>query len=69
MSSSKQSAPIEPVHEHAIRALAVETRLPLERVGRVYVVELERLMVGARIKEYLPVLTSRRVRQILSEQR
>ena len=58
----------EPVHAHAIEALADETRAPLERVGGLYVVELERLMPGARIKDYLPVLISRRVRQILREQ-
>lgn len=55
------------VHAHAIEALAIETQLPVERVGDVYAAELERLMVDARIKEYLPVLTSRRVRQILRE--
>jgi hypothetical protein len=58
----------EPVHAHAIQALAVETRLPLERVGNLYAVELKRLLPGARIKDYLPVLISRRVRQILREQ-
>jgi hypothetical protein len=58
----------EPVHVHAIHALAVETRLPVERVGNLYAVELERLTAGARVKDYLPVLISRRVRQILREQ-
>jgi len=59
----------DPVHAHAIEALAVETRAPLERVGNLYAVELERLTVGARIRDYLPVLISRRVRDILREQR
>lgn len=65
MSHPKQTALSEPVHLHAIHALADETRLPVERVGSVYAVELERLLAGARIKDYLPVLVSRRVRRIL----
>ncbi len=69
MSDPEQSVLSEPVHLHAIRALAVETRLPVERVGNVYAVELARLVQGARIKDYLPLLVSRRVRQILREQR
>jgi hypothetical protein len=69
MSQPKESALSEPAHVHAIRALAVETRQPVERVGNVYAVELERLSSGARIKDYLPVLISRRVRQILREPR
>jgi len=58
----------DPVHAHAIQALAIEAQLPVERVGKVYAIEFERLMVDARVKEYLPVLTSRRVRRILREQ-
>ena len=58
----------DPIHTSAIQALAVEARLPVDRVSDVYGAELERLMVDARIKDFLPVLLSRRVRQILREQ-
>jgi len=58
----------DPVHTYAIEVLAAEVRLPPERVAEVYAAELERLMVGARIEDYLPVLTSRRVKQILRGQ-
>jgi len=57
----------DPVHAHAVRALAVEARLPVERVGDLYAVELRRLVTGARVRDFLSVLASRRVRQILRE--
>ena len=69
MSEPDETSIDAPVHEHAIRSLAVETRVSVERVGSLYAVELERLTVGARIKDYIPVLIARRVRQMLREQR
>jgi len=58
----------DPVHKHAIQALALETRLPVERVGTVYASELAQMTNGARVNDYLPILISRRVRVILREQ-
>jgi len=55
----------EHLHRHAIELLAREAHLPVERVSDIYSIELKRLMAGARVKEYLSILTSRRVRVIL----
>ena len=68
MSDSIPSSVDDPVHKHAIHALAEETRLPVERVGTLYAVELAQLTADARIKDYLPILISRRVRVILLDQ-
>jgi hypothetical protein len=58
----------ERLHRHAIEALAREVRVPVERVAYIYSRELQHLMASARVSEYLPVLTLRRVRILLREQ-
>jgi hypothetical protein len=68
MSSSNLPSVEDPIHKHAIQALALETSQPVERVGSVYAVELAQMTIDARIKDYLPILISRRVRVILREQ-
>ena len=57
--------PVEPSHVYAIDALVVETDRPLEEVAEMYLRELARLRVGARIEDYLVLLTSRHVREAL----
>jgi Protein of unknown function (DUF3562) len=64
MSTSRQSA-VEPSHVDAIDALVVETDRPVEEVAEIYMRELTRLREGARIQDYLVLLTSRHVRQAL----
>jgi hypothetical protein len=65
MSSTPQSA-LAPEHVNAIEALMEETRSPLEKIAQLYLAELSKLQTGARIQDYLVVLTSRRVREALS---
>jgi hypothetical protein len=64
MSASRRSA-IEPSHVDAIDALVAETDRPLEQVAEIYMRELARLREGARVQDYLILLTSRHVRRAL----
>jgi hypothetical protein len=50
---------------YAIDQLAQKTGQPAEKVKRIYVVVLARLHSGARIKNFLTLLTSKRVNDIL----
>jgi hypothetical protein len=63
--SSQQQPTLAPVHVYAIEALVQETKRPLEEVAQLYVTELNRLGSGARLRDYLVVLTSKRVRESL----
>ena len=64
MSTSRQSS-VEPSHVDAIDALVAETDWPMEEVAEIYMRELARLREGARIQDYLVLLTIRHVRQAL----
>jgi len=64
MSSTPQSA-LAPEHVYAIESLVEETQWPLDEIAQLYVTELSRLQSGARIQDYLVVLTSKRVREAL----
>jgi Protein of unknown function (DUF3562) len=55
--------------ESDIEILARETKMPLETVHKVYDIELAKLEHVARIKTYVPVLTRRRVKDLLQRQR
>ena len=61
MSPSRQST----AHVRAIDALAAETDRPIEEVAEIYMGELGRLRSGARIEDYLVLLTTRHVREAL----
>ena len=63
--SSPQQSPIAPLHVYAIDALVEETHRPLEEVAKLYLRELNRLQTGARVQDYLVLLTSRHVREAL----
>ena len=63
--SSQQQSTLAPVHVYAIDALVQETKRPLEEVAPLYVTELNRLGSGARLQDYLVVLTSKHVRESL----
>jgi hypothetical protein len=54
-------------HRHAIQALAEHSRSPFELVESLYRSELIKLEPGARITQYLPLVTSRRVRDRLRQ--
>jgi len=49
-------------HAAAIESLAEESELPVEQVAEMYRVECAQLELVARIKTYVPVIASRRVR-------
>ncbi len=55
----------EKLHRNAIRALARETGMPAEAVVPLYESVFERLKRHAKIKDFLPILVSREVKDIL----
>ena len=54
-------------HERAIEALARESHVPIDQVAQLYEHELAVLKAGARITSFLPILTTRKVREILRQ--
>jgi Protein of unknown function (DUF3562) len=52
-------------HIKAMYSLAEELHAPFEKVKQTYELEFGRLQSGAKLRDYLPVLTARRVRQAL----
>jgi Protein of unknown function (DUF3562) len=57
-------------NQHAtIEALARETDMPIAIVKEIYVTQHRQLEQEARVKAYLPVLTSSRVKHILNERK
>jgi hypothetical protein len=56
---------LEPEDLSAIDQLAKETRHPAEKVKQIYAGVVSRLRSGARIRDYLILLTSKKVRSIL----
>lgn len=55
----------EKLHRNAIQSLVRETGMPAEAVVPLYESVFERLKSHAKIKEYLPILVSREVKDIL----
>jgi hypothetical protein len=49
-------------HLRAIEFLAKTTQAPVDQVTKIYEHELAKLRVGARVNDFLPVLTIRKVR-------
>jgi hypothetical protein len=64
MSTSPQFA-VDPAHCDAIAALVAQTDRPPQEVAEIYMRVLARLREGARIQDYLVLLTSRHVREAL----
>ena len=52
-------------HQHSKEAIAQETHTSLDEVERIYEQELTQLSSGAKITQFLGVLTSKRVRMRL----
>lgn len=59
---------LNPEHHFAIKALAEETHRPVDEVGRLYFEKFELLDTNARIKDYLIVLTCKKVRDEMRKQ-
>jgi hypothetical protein len=59
------SAAEEASHLKAMHSLADELHTPFDRVKKTYEVEFDRLQSGAKLRDYLPVLTARHVRETL----
>lgn len=55
----------EKLHLNAIRSIARETGFPEADVGLVYERALEKLKEHAKIKDFLPVLVKRKVKDML----
>ena len=55
----------EKLHRNAIQSLVRETGMPAEAVSSLYESVFARLKHHAKIKEYLPILVSREVKDIL----
>lgn len=53
------------LHRYAVEALAAELQLPVETVARCYFSELAALREGAKISDYLVVLSVRQARDAL----
>jgi Protein of unknown function (DUF3562) len=49
-------------HLRAIEFLAGKSHTPVDQIGKIYQRELAQLKVGARVKDFLPILTIRKVR-------
>ena len=52
-----------------IEALARETDMPVAIVKEIYITQHQQLEKDARVKTYLPVLTSSRVKHILNDRK
>lgn len=49
-----------------IEMIAMDTGISADEVGRLYNLVLKRFIRGARIKDFLPILVSRRVKHLLN---
>lgn len=65
MTPEYASATEQASHLKAMYSLAEELHAPFEEVKQTYEFEFGRLQSGAKLRDYLPVLTARRVRQAL----
>lgn len=59
---------IPPVHRDAVLTLAGDMRISVDRVHKLYCIVLERLSKGARIRDYLPILVTKKVRNLMRKQ-
>ena len=59
---------IPPVHRDAVLTLAGDMRISIDRVHKLYCIVLERLSKEARIRDYLPILVTKKVRNLMRKQ-
>ena len=69
MVATASDSRVEGRQNATIEALARETDMPLAVVKEIYVTQHSALEKDARVKTYLPVLTSSRVKHILHERK
>lgn len=68
MINDSMGSPILVQEERAIERLAHETHTAVAKVQEIFLIEYEKLSVGAHIKSFLPVLAGNSVRAILDRQ-
>jgi hypothetical protein len=56
-------------HQHAVELLSRETQTSIERVSELYYIEHAKLERVARVKVFVPIFTSRKVRDALLNDR
>ena len=56
----------ERLHLNDIEMIAMDTGISADEVRRLYNLVLKRFIRGARIKDFLPILVSRRVKHLLN---
>ena len=59
----------ERLHLGAIQALSIRIGLSMDKVERLYEIVLNRFKREAKIRDYLPILVSRRVQYLLDKRR
>jgi hypothetical protein len=63
--SGNDADSIPPVHRDAVTTLAGDMRISVDRVHKLYCIVLERLSKEARIRDYLPILVTKKVRNLM----
>jgi hypothetical protein len=63
--NAADSDSIPPVHREAVNALADDMQIPVDRVHKIYRIVLERFSKEARIRDYLPILVTKKVRNLM----
>jgi hypothetical protein len=58
---------LTPVHRSAVTAIAGDMGISVDRVHKLYCIVLERLTKEARIRDYLPILVTRKVRNLVQK--
>jgi hypothetical protein len=58
---------VSTLHRAAIESLAQESSLSVDTVREIYEVELSNLESEARVMQFLPLITSRKVREVLRQ--
>ncbi|MGO9377162.1 MAG: DUF3562 domain-containing protein [Dissulfurispiraceae bacterium] len=56
---------IPPVHREAVNTIADDMRIPVDRVHKIYCIVLEKFSKDARIRDYLPILVTKKVRNLM----
>jgi hypothetical protein len=56
---------IPPIHRDAVITLASDMRISVDRVHKLYCIVLERLSKEAIIRDYLPILVTKKVRNLM----
>ena len=65
LSPCRSDGPLSKLHRSAESTIALDLQVPAGRVHKLYCLVLKRLSSNARIFDYLPILTSKRVKDLL----